>query len=119
MLLVLALACAPKDAPPLAVLDPAGRTDAPPPRSPYGWKSPIEAPCPHLASSLWSRVGEPVPVQVVVVGSFAPPEWFVPEAAVETRTQGTVPGEQLCALATLPGVTAVEPPRLASPKELP
>lgn len=126
---LLLFACAPKDAPPLAVLDLADRTDAPGPQpkdvtfdrahlEPPAPQVRPDPPCPRLAPPLWSRVAEVTAVPVVVEGSWSPPAWFVMDAAVDSRAQGTVPGTRLCELAALPGVTSVEVVRTASPKEV-
>ncbi len=90
-----------------------------PPRSAYAWKAPIEAPCPDLAPGLWRYVGEPELVTVVVLGSWTPPDWWAPDAQVDSRAQGRVPGSRLCTLAALPGVDAVEVARVAEVPEVP
>lgn len=115
---LLLFACAPKEAPPLAVLDLADRTDGGPTLPEPGPAREVAAPCPGLAPALWSRVADATPVPVVVEGSWSPPGWFVLDAAVDSRAQGRVPGTRLCELAALPGVTSVEVVRTASPKEV-
>lgn len=67
-------------------------------------------PCERLVGALRAKIGEEGPVQVVVEGEVTLPAGFVEEARARGLVQGTVSGDQLCALADLPGVIRVRAP---------
>ena len=73
-------------------------------------------PCERLMGALRARVAEGGPVRVVVEGEVALPAGFVEEARTAGLVQGTLPGDQLCALADLPGVVRVRAPFEAAAK---